>query len=64
MLRVDGNLPRFEVLDALTVRYTWERPNPNFLPGLAGPQPLVIVGPSAYLKQFQRTIRTNSGFPR
>ena len=53
-LRVDGNLPRFEVLDALTVRYSWERPNPNFLPSLAGPQPLIIVGPSAYLKQFHK----------
>lgn len=53
-LRPHGSLPRFEVLDALTVRYSWDDPNPNFLPLLAGPQPLIIVGPSHYLKQFHK----------
>ncbi|MCX8280958.1 ABC transporter substrate-binding protein [Phyllobacterium sp. 0TCS1.6C] len=51
-LRVDGKLPRFEVLDALTIRYSWDAPNPNFLPSIAAPQPLILVGPSAYLKKF------------
>ncbi|UXN58969.1 ABC transporter substrate-binding protein [Phyllobacterium zundukense] len=54
VLRVDGNLPRFEVLDEWTIRYSWDKPNPDFLPNLAGPQPLVLVGPSAYLKQFHK----------
>ncbi|EJN06207.1 ABC transporter substrate-binding protein [Phyllobacterium sp. YR531] len=53
-LRVNGKLPRFEVINDLTVRYTWDAPNPNFLPSLAGPQPLAIHGPSAYLKQFHK----------
>ncbi len=53
-LRPHGNLPRFEVLDPLTVRYTWDRPNPNFMPALAGPLPLVIYGPGHYLKQFHK----------
>lgn len=53
-LRPHGDLPRFEVLDPLTVRYTWETPNPNFLPSLAAPQPLVIAGPAHYLKQFHK----------
>lgn len=53
-LRVDGKLPRFEVLDDLNVRYTWDSPNPNFLPSLAAPQPLAIFGPSAYLKKFHK----------
>ena len=53
-LRVNGKLPHFEVLDDLRVRYSWEKPNPNFLPALAAPQPLIIVGPSAYLKQFHK----------
>ncbi|MHC1551684.1 ABC transporter substrate-binding protein [Phyllobacterium sp. K27] len=53
-LRVNGKLPQFEVLDDLTVRYTWDAPNPNFLPSLAAPQPLAIHGPSAYLKQFHK----------
>lgn len=53
-LRVNGKLPKFEVLDDLTVRYSWDAPNPNFLPSLAAPQPLAIHGPSAYLKQFHK----------
>jgi peptide/nickel transport system substrate-binding protein len=53
-LRPHGDLPRFEVLDPLTVRYTWDRPNPNFMPALAGPLPLMIFGPGHYLKQFHK----------
>ncbi|MBL0373640.1 ABC transporter substrate-binding protein [Rhizobium sp. KVB221] len=53
-LMVDGKAPRFEVLDKFTVRYTWHAPNPDFLPKLAAPQPLVIVLPSAYLKMFHK----------
>lgn len=51
-LLVDGKGPRFEIVDALTVRYSWDSPNPDFLPSLAGAAPLSIVLPSAYLKQF------------
>lgn len=53
-LRPHGQLPRFEVIDPVTVRYTWDRPNPNFMPLLAGPLPLVIYGPAHYLKQFHK----------
>ncbi|MBB3319052.1 MULTISPECIES: ABC transporter substrate-binding protein [unclassified Rhizobium] len=53
-LRPHGNLPKFEVVDNLTVRYSWERPNPMFMPALAGPLPLVIFGPGHYLKQFHK----------
>ena len=51
-LMVQGELPRFEVLDETTIRYTWTRPNPLFLPALAGADPLYIYCPSHYLKQF------------
>jgi peptide/nickel transport system substrate-binding protein len=47
-----GKPPKFEVIDPLTVRYTWETPNPLFLPALAGARPLDIYSASAYLKQF------------
>ncbi|MFD2251301.1 peptide/nickel transport system substrate-binding protein [Pseudochelatococcus lubricantis] len=47
-----GEPPRFEVLDALTVRYTWEVPNPRFLPALAGPRDALIYSPAHYLRQF------------
>jgi peptide/nickel transport system substrate-binding protein len=47
-----GQPPRFEVLDDTTVRYSWEQPNPLFLPALAGADPLYIYCPAHYLKQF------------
>ncbi|UEM20982.1 ABC transporter substrate-binding protein [Skermanella mucosa] len=47
-----GEPPVFEVLDETTVRYTWNRPNPLFLPALAAARPLEIFGPAAYLKKF------------
>ena len=51
-LMVDGEGPTFEVLDDLTVRYSWKKPNPFFLPALAGPAPLYIYQPAHYLRQF------------
>jgi peptide/nickel transport system substrate-binding protein len=51
-LNAGGKGPKFEVIDPLTVRYTWEVPNPLFLPALAGARPLDIYSASAYLKQF------------
>lgn len=53
-LRPHGSLPTFEVVDHLTIRYSWDKPNPNFLPSLAGPLPLVIFGPGHYLRQFHK----------
>ncbi|MEW9806581.1 ABC transporter substrate-binding protein [Mesorhizobium marinum] len=51
-LLANGKPPKFEVIDEVTVRYTWEDPNPLFLPALAGARPLDIYSASAYLKQF------------
>jgi peptide/nickel transport system substrate-binding protein len=51
-LMAGGKGPKFEVIDDLTVRYTWDQPNPLFLPALAGARPLDIYAASAYLKQF------------
>lgn len=48
----DGNLPKFEIIDEWTVRFTWETPNPIFLPAIAGARPLYIYAPAHYLKQF------------
>ncbi len=52
ILQVGGRGPRFEVLDDTTVRYSWDEPNPQFLPALAGPSPLYIYRPAHYLRQF------------
>ena len=51
-LLVNGHPPKFEVLDATTVRFTWVEPNPMFLPALAAPSPLYIYRPAHYLRQF------------
>jgi peptide/nickel transport system substrate-binding protein len=53
-LLVDDKGPEFEVIDKLTVRYSWKAPNPDFLPALAAPQALAIVLPSTYLKNFHK----------
>ncbi|HUF44099.1 MAG TPA: ABC transporter substrate-binding protein, partial [Aestuariivirgaceae bacterium] len=49
---VDGEPPQFEVIDELTVRFTWSKPNPEFLPALAAPRPIFLAMPAHYLKGF------------
>jgi peptide/nickel transport system substrate-binding protein len=49
---VDGQPPRFEVIDATHVRYSWEMPNPRFLPALAQARDPFIYRPAHYLKRF------------
>src|SRR5208282_2525753 len=51
-LLVEGEPPRVEYPDLYTVRYSWTKPNPHFLPLLAGATPLEIFMPAHYLKQF------------
>jgi peptide/nickel transport system substrate-binding protein len=48
----EGEKPKVEFLDDETVRYSWTRPNPLFLPALAAPNPLYLYMPAHYLKQF------------
>jgi peptide/nickel transport system substrate-binding protein len=48
----DGEKPKVEFPDDETVRYSWSRPNPLFLPALAAPNPLYLYMPKHYLKQF------------
>ncbi|WP_243375251.1 ABC transporter substrate-binding protein [Microvirga solisilvae] len=49
---VDGKPPRVEIIDERTIRYSWDKPNPRFLPQLAGPLDPAIYRASKYLKQF------------
>jgi peptide/nickel transport system substrate-binding protein len=51
-LLVDGKLPVVEFPDAHTIRYSWDAPNPTFLPALAGARPMHIYAPAHYLKHF------------
>jgi peptide/nickel transport system substrate-binding protein len=47
-----GEKPKVEILDPLTVRYSWSEPMPTFLALLAAPTPVTIYRPAHYLKQF------------
>ena len=51
-LLVNGEAPKVEFPDKQTVRYSWSKPNPDFLPRMAGASPLFIFRPAQYLKQF------------
>ena len=57
-LVVDGEPAKFEVLSETTVRYSWSKPNPHFLPRMAGASPLFIFRPAHYLKQFHKKYST------
>lgn len=49
---VDGQPPRFEVLDAATIRFTWNSPNSRFLPALAAARDPYIYRPAHYLRRY------------
>lgn len=59
-LLIEGKGPRFEIISPTTVRYSWSKPNPYFLPRLAGAAPLFIYRPAHYLKRFHARY-TNPG---
>ena len=52
VMKIGGEAPAFEVIDDVTVRYTWSLPNPYFLPLLARASPFYLYRPAHYLKQF------------
>ncbi|MGI9509533.1 MAG: ABC transporter substrate-binding protein [Geminicoccaceae bacterium] len=54
-LIVDGEMPEVTFPDPLTVRYSWSKPNPLFLPALAAATPQFIYMPAHYLKQFHES---------
>lgn len=47
-----GEAPKVEIVDAVTVRYTWSKPNARFLASLAQAREPYIYRPAHYLKQF------------
>ena len=53
-LVVDGEPPKVEFPDPLTVRYAWSRPNPFFLPALSAATELFVYRPAHYLRQFHK----------
>ena len=57
-LIVEGELPQVEFPDPYTVRYSWSKPNPYFLPALADASPLYIYKPAHYLRQFHASYQS------
>jgi peptide/nickel transport system substrate-binding protein len=53
-MKVGDVVATVEVIDPLTVRYSWPQANPFFLPLLAGAAPPFIYRPAHYLKQFHQ----------
>ena len=51
-LLVDGVPPKVEYVDDFTIRYSWDKPNAEFLPALAGTTPLFIFRPGHHLKKY------------
>ena len=59
-LLIDGEAPLVEFIDDYTVRYSWSKPNPFFIPALAGPRPLYIYKPAHYLRQFHKRYQSET----
>ncbi|HSI01051.1 MAG TPA: ABC transporter substrate-binding protein [Reyranella sp.] len=53
-LMVEGKPPKVEIVDATTIKYTWESPNPYFIESQARAAPLFLFRPAHYLKKFHK----------
>ncbi|MFD2207541.1 ABC transporter substrate-binding protein [Kiloniella antarctica] len=51
-LIIEDHLPTVEILDEITIRYSWPVPNPFFLSQLAATRPLFLYQPAHYMKKF------------
>ncbi len=52
VLLVDKQPPKVEIIDELTIRYSWDKPNPYFISSQAQAAPLWLFRPAHYLKKF------------
>jgi len=57
-LMVNGEVAKFEVIDDVTVVYSWSQPNPRFLGRLAAPIPQTLMLPSHYMRQYHKSYQT------
>jgi peptide/nickel transport system substrate-binding protein len=51
-LLIDGERPKVEFIDEVTIRYSWSKRNPTFLPRVAGTSAFYLYRPAHYLKRF------------
>src|SRR5688572_7323790 len=52
--------PKVKIVDDLTIRYSWDAPNPDFLPQVAAAQSLTMAMPAHYLKKFHNAYRAEA----
>ncbi len=52
VLMVNGKPPKVDIIDELTIKYTWDEPNPYFISSQAQAAPLFLFRPAHYLKKF------------
>ena len=52
VLLVNGKPPKVEIIDPLTIRYSWDAPNPYFIESQAQAAPLWLFRPAHYLRKF------------
>src|SRR4030095_9390815 len=57
-LMVDGQPPKVEIIDARTIKFTWDKPNPYFIESQARAAPLFLFRPAHYLKKFHAKYTT------
>ena len=62
-LKTNGQVARFEVLDKMTVRYSWDEPNPLFLTELAAPIPRRWHFPQPTCVSFMPDIKQRRSWP-
>ena len=58
---VDGKLPKVEILDERQVRYSWDKPNPRFLPALALPRADLHLFAGALSQEVPRQVLPTRG---
>ncbi len=51
-LTVDNKPAKVEIVDALTIKFSWAKPNPYFIESQARAAPLFLYRPAHYLKKF------------
>ena len=51
-LLVEGQPPKVEIIDEVTIRYSWAKPNPDFIESQARAAPLFLFRPAHYLKKL------------
>ena len=61
-LLVDGKPPKVEIIDPLTIKYTWDKPNPYFIESQARGAPLPVPA-GALPQEAPRQVHARGGYP-